>query len=124
MRFLLDAQLPLRLAHQVSAAGHDVVHTSELRDGNRTNDAEIARRADAEDRVVVTKDRYFRDGHLLHSTPRRLHGEPGGPRPPSLAQHGSCWRPSTSPHSPFRTHRRAALSCYSDSSGQRRRTSP
>lgn len=72
MRFLLDAQLPLRLARQVSAAGHDVVHTSELPDGNRTNDAEIARRADAEDRVVVTKDRDFRDGHLLHSTPRRL----------------------------------------------------
>src|SRR5215813_13151052 len=25
-------------------------------------------------------------------------------KPPSLAQHGSCRRPSTSPHSPFRTH--------------------
>ena len=28
--------------------------------------------------------------------------------PPSLAQHGSCRRPSTSPHSPFRTHPRSA----------------
>lgn len=72
MRFLLDAQLPVRLARQISAAGHDVVHTSELPDGNRTTDAEIARRADAEDRVVVTKDRDFRDSHLLRSTPRRL----------------------------------------------------
>lgn len=72
MRFLLDAQLPARLARQISAAGHDVVHTSELPDGNRTTDAEIARRADAEDRVVVTKDRDFRDSHLLRSTPHRL----------------------------------------------------
>src|SRR5262249_20910008 len=30
--------------------------------------------------------------------------------PPSLAQHGSCRRPSTSPHSPFRTHRRTKAS--------------
>src|SRR5262249_44628939 len=30
-------------------------------------------------------------------------------KPPSLAQHGSCRRPSTSPHSPFRTHSRTAV---------------
>jgi len=30
-------------------------------------------------------------------------------KPPSLAQHGSRWRPSTSPHSPFRTHHRTAV---------------
>lgn len=72
MRFLLDAQLPPRLARQLASGGHDVVHTSELPDGNRTSDAEIARSADAEDRVVVTKDSDFRDGHLLRSTPRRL----------------------------------------------------
>jgi predicted nuclease of predicted toxin-antitoxin system len=72
VRFLLDAQLPLRLARQLSAAGHDVVHASELPDGNRTTDAEIARRADAEDRVVVTKDSDFRASHLLRSKPRRL----------------------------------------------------
>jgi hypothetical protein len=29
-------------------------------------------------------------------------------KPPSLAQHSSCRRPSTSPHSPFRTNRRTA----------------
>ena len=53
-------------------AGHDVVHTSALPDQHRTSDAEIARIADAEDRVVVSKDRDFRDSHLLSSSPRRL----------------------------------------------------
>ena len=32
-RFLLDAQLPARLARQIPAAGHAVVHTSELPEG-------------------------------------------------------------------------------------------
>ncbi len=40
--------------------------------GNRTTDADINAKADADDRVVVTKDRDFRDSHLLRSTPRRL----------------------------------------------------
>lgn len=72
MKFLVDAQLPARLARQLSGAGHDATHTSELPHGNRTSDADIATLADAEDRVVVTKDRDFRDSHLLRSSPRRL----------------------------------------------------
>ncbi|MBW3575752.1 MAG: DUF5615 family PIN-like protein [Actinobacteria bacterium] len=56
----------------LAEAGHDAVHTSELPNGNQTTDAEITRRADDEDRVVVTKDQAFRDSHLLRSVPRRL----------------------------------------------------
>lgn len=48
------------------------MHTSELPDGNRTTDVRVAEVADGEDRVVVTKDRDFRDGHLLSGSPRRL----------------------------------------------------
>ena len=72
MEFLVDAQLPVRLARHLTAAGHDVVHTSDLADGNRTVDADICALADGEGRVVVTKDRDFRDSHLLRSTPARL----------------------------------------------------
>lgn len=42
------------------------------RTAKQTSDAEIARSGDDEDRVVITKDSAFRDGHLLRSTPRRL----------------------------------------------------
>lgn len=72
MRFLVDAQLPARLARYLTDAGHDALHSSDLPAGNRTTDEEIARRADTEDRVVVTKDRDFRDGHLLRGRPGRL----------------------------------------------------
>ena len=72
MRFLVDAQLPARLARFLNDAGHDALHSSEMPEGNRTTDVRIAGVADDEDRVVVTKDRDFRDGHLLAGSPRRL----------------------------------------------------
>ncbi len=72
MKFLIDAQLPVRLAQWLERGGHDCIHTSELPDGNRTTDRQIVELSDAEDGVVVTKDRDFRDGHLLHGAPRRL----------------------------------------------------
>ena len=72
MKFLVDAQLPARLATFLAEAGHDTVHTTQLPDGNRTTDAAIAKLADRDDRIVVTKDRDFRDGHLLGGSPRRL----------------------------------------------------
>lgn len=78
MRFLVDAQLPVRIVRYLIEAGHDAVHSSELPHGNRTSDEEIARRADAESRVVVSKDRDFRNAHLLRGTPRRLLVVPTG----------------------------------------------
>lgn len=52
MKFLVDAQLPSRLARLLSSAGHDALHTTELADGNRTTDEQIAELADDEGRVV------------------------------------------------------------------------
>lgn len=72
MKFLVDAQLPARLARFLDDAGHDSVHTSQLAGGNRLSDWRLAEIADDEERVVVTKDRDFRDGHLLVASPRRL----------------------------------------------------
>ncbi len=72
MKFLVDAQLPARLAELLNLIGHDAVHVSALPDGNRTPDAHIARIADEDDRTVITKDRDFRDSHLLSGSPRSL----------------------------------------------------
>lgn len=72
MRFLLDAQLPVRLARALTHAGHDVVHTSDLPRGNASTDGQVCEVADQQERVVVTKDRDFRDSHLLRGTPRQL----------------------------------------------------
>jgi predicted nuclease of predicted toxin-antitoxin system len=72
VKFLVDAQLPAQLATLLSSAGHDAVHTIQLPDANRTTDSEIARIADTDGRVVVSKDRDFRDSHLLQGTPQYL----------------------------------------------------
>jgi predicted nuclease of predicted toxin-antitoxin system len=72
VRFLIDAQLPARLAEFLNQAGHDALHTIGLPDGNRSTDSQIALRADTENRVVVTKDQDSRDGHLLGRSPRKL----------------------------------------------------
>jgi predicted nuclease of predicted toxin-antitoxin system len=72
VKFLVDAHLPARVAAFQAAAGHDATHTSELPDGNRTTDRQIAEQADAEGLVVVTKDSDFRDSHLLTGRPAKL----------------------------------------------------
>lgn len=64
--------MPRRLATVLHDPGHDAIHTLDLPDGNRTSDRDIIAAADVEDRVVVTKDRDFRDSHLLGGAPRRL----------------------------------------------------
>jgi predicted nuclease of predicted toxin-antitoxin system len=70
MKFLVDAQLPRRLCHGLRKCGHDVVHALDLPLGNRTSDAEIMRIADAEGRIVITKDDDFVQSFLLLSSPR------------------------------------------------------
>ena len=72
MRFLVDAQLPVRLVSRLGKLGHDVLHTSSLRGGNRTTDQQIAALADQDGRVVVTKDADFRNSLLLTGSPARL----------------------------------------------------
>jgi predicted nuclease of predicted toxin-antitoxin system/uncharacterized protein (DUF433 family) len=72
VKFLVDAQLPARLANFLNRAGHQAIHTSDLPNGNASTDAQVVEIADAESRVVITKDRDFRDSHLLSGSPRKL----------------------------------------------------
>jgi predicted nuclease of predicted toxin-antitoxin system len=72
VKFLIDAQLPARLARILIEAGHDAVHTRQLTKGNRTPDADISDRVNLEERVLITKDDDFVDTHLLAARPRRL----------------------------------------------------
>jgi predicted nuclease of predicted toxin-antitoxin system len=72
VKFLIDTQLPAKLARVLGAAGHDVLHTSQLPDGSRTTDAALCALADEDDRIIVTKDRDFRNSHLLDHSPQRL----------------------------------------------------
>ena len=72
MKFLVDAQLPQRLARWLRSEGHDVVHTLDLPAGNRTDDEYINELSLREQRTVVTKDGDFVDTLLLQQAPYQL----------------------------------------------------
>ncbi|HEY0406557.1 MAG TPA: DUF5615 family PIN-like protein [Pyrinomonadaceae bacterium] len=72
MNFLLDAQLPRRLALKLRSAGHDAVHTLDLPAGNRTPDNIINDLSLNEQRVVVTKDADFVNSFLVSQQPHKL----------------------------------------------------
>ena len=72
MNFLVDAQLPRRLALELTAAGHNAVHTLALPAANRTSDQDIVALATREGRVVVTKDNDFVVSFHLRGVPPKL----------------------------------------------------
>lgn len=72
MKFLVDAQLPRRLANWLSEMGHDVKHTMDLPKGNRTTDQEINKISIEERRIVVTKDADFVNSFLIQNEPYKL----------------------------------------------------
>jgi predicted nuclease of predicted toxin-antitoxin system len=72
MNFLIDAQLPRRVAGFLRREGHDALHTLDLPDANRTTDTLIIDVAFEQDRVVVTKDADFIDSFNLYGRPRKL----------------------------------------------------
>lgn len=72
MNWVVDAQLPRRLAKRLTELGHHAIHTLDLPQGNRTTDADLCRVADASERVLVSKDRDFFDSYIVNGTPRML----------------------------------------------------
>ncbi len=72
MKFLIDAQLPRRLASRLREAGHEATHTLDLPLGNRTPDTVINELSTREECVVVTKDADFVNSFHLHRKPYKL----------------------------------------------------
>jgi predicted nuclease of predicted toxin-antitoxin system len=72
MKFIVDAQLPRRLSHEIAALGDDAVHTLDLPMGNLTADSTILQIASREGRVIVTKDSDFVDSFFLRGEPAKL----------------------------------------------------
>ena len=69
MKFLIDAQIPKKLALFLKKNGFDAIHTSQLPDKNRTKDREINRISVEERRVLITKDADFIESILISNKP-------------------------------------------------------
>jgi len=72
MKFLVDAQLPIRLARLLQTAGYDTLHTRELPQQNATPDSIINSISIQEERIVITKDSDFVDSFLTMQQPYKL----------------------------------------------------
>ena len=72
MKFLVDAQLPRRLALFISAAGYDALHTLDLPNANTTSDNEINALSESEQRIVITKDSDVINTLLISNQPYKL----------------------------------------------------
>lgn len=72
MKFIVDAQLPKSLSDFLNQKGFDSIHTLELPEKNNSKDTQIARLANEQDRIVVSKDADFLESYLIKSEPRKL----------------------------------------------------
>lgn len=72
MKFLVDAQLPVRLARFLQVEGHDAIHTRDLPRKNQTTDTEINTVSIQENRIVISKDGDFLDSFLIRQEPHKL----------------------------------------------------
>jgi predicted nuclease of predicted toxin-antitoxin system len=72
MKFIVDAQLPTRLAKFLQEAGYDTIHTRDLPDQNATPDSTINAISIAQERIVITKDSDFVDSFLTIQQPYKL----------------------------------------------------
>jgi predicted nuclease of predicted toxin-antitoxin system len=72
MRFLCDVHISLRVSKRLAEAGCDCMHVNQLPNRWHTSDADIARTADAEDRILISKNADFRGRCILQRSPRKL----------------------------------------------------
>ena len=72
MKFIVDTQLPPKLARYLKSKGHDCVHTTDFKDGHLLQDPEIILIAINEKRTVITKDSDFSDYYYLKGSPPKI----------------------------------------------------
>jgi predicted nuclease of predicted toxin-antitoxin system len=72
VNFIIDAQLPFKISQLIKEKGHDVIHTDDLKQKEKTTDNEIRNIAHNENRIVITKDTDFLNSFFLNNNPQRL----------------------------------------------------
>ncbi len=72
MKFIVDAQLPKKLAKWLVERGFDAIHTLDLPERNRTGDDAINELSIRENRIVISKDSDFYDSYFQKLEPHKL----------------------------------------------------
>ncbi len=72
LKFIIDTQLPSKLATHLEGLETDAVHTTNYLSGHLMADKEIIQKAVDEERIVVSKDADFRDYFLVKGSPPKI----------------------------------------------------
>jgi len=72
MKFLVDANLPFKLALKLRDQGFDVLHTDHLPEKELTSDKELRKISVEQDRIVISKDSDFLDSQLINGIPSKF----------------------------------------------------
>lgn len=70
--FLIDTQLPPKLADFFKQNAIDAIHTTHFPQGHLLKDNDIIDFAIRERRIIVTKDKDFLDYYLLNGAPPKI----------------------------------------------------
>ncbi|MEM6821930.1 MAG: DUF5615 family PIN-like protein [Verrucomicrobiota bacterium] len=72
MKFLIDSQLPKRLAEAITASGYDALHVDDFPTGSKTSDNAVMKIATKENRILVSRDCAFMENVIFQEMPHRL----------------------------------------------------
>jgi predicted nuclease of predicted toxin-antitoxin system len=71
-QFIIDTQLPPKLAGFLRQKGFDAIHTTHFKEGHLLKDKEIIEISIRESRIIITKDKDFLDQYILKGAPPKV----------------------------------------------------
>ena len=72
MRLLCDVHISYRIVRFLAKHADDVVHVNDILNKWYTTDQAICEYADRHGFIVVSKDKDFKNSHLIHLSPKKL----------------------------------------------------
>ena len=72
LKFIIDTQLPPKLASHLDNLGTEAIHTTHYLEGHKMADSKIIQIAIDDDRIIISKDADFRDHFLIKGIPPKI----------------------------------------------------
>lgn len=72
MKFLCDVHISYKLVNALLNLGFECVHVNNILDKWYSKDAAIAKYADDNNFIIITKDADFRNSYFVNKTPKKL----------------------------------------------------
>ena len=72
LKFIIDTQLPPKLAKFLRDKGFSAIHTTYFPNGHLLDDKTIVQIAIRDNLIIITKDSDFLDNYLIHGVPPKV----------------------------------------------------